>query len=223
MRHGTSSSSAALNAECIAPSTILEARSSARVGDRITDDVALLCASQSSHVVQLASYDHILKTYTVQDVTEDEDEPQSPPVYIPPISSIFLRTIASLPSPFYPNMELCCRWMRVPLGLLTHRWAGHGSRSAMQPMARRYFSLEAVREGQSQNQKRTAIVTGSGRGMYDRALSLPHLVSDILMLTQMPHFSVVKPSLAVLLTMDMPSLSTTSQPTRPASRSWLTS
>ena len=121
---------------------------------------------------------------------------------------------ANLLSPSCSKMELCCRRMRIPRSLFAQSWQLRGSRSTIKPMACRYFGLKAAKEGQ--NQKRTAIVTGSSRGMYDSTPSLLHHVSNILMLTQMCHFSVVKPSLAVLLTMDMPSLSTTSQPTRPA-------
>lgn len=175
----------------------------ARVGDSVTGEVALLFASSIT-----CSF-IFLKPYTAHRVMKDE------PHILPSAHYQSLRHSCSLFASLllFPKMELCCRRMRVPLSLLTHSWPPHGSRSTIKPMARRYFGLEAAKEGQSQ--KRTAIVTGSSRGMYVSALSLVHHVSNILILTQMCYFSVVKLSLAVLLTMDMPSLLTTSQPTRP--------
>lgn len=98
----------------------------------------------------------------------------------------------------YIKMEFYCTRMGVPLGLLAQRWARHGTLSTMQPTARRLFSSEAAGRGQSQ--KRTAIVTGSSRGMYDMTFSMLYHVSDTLMLIRI---LMVKPLFGALLTMVM--------------------
>lgn len=70
-------------------------------------------------------------------------------------------------------MKLFCRRMPVLLSLPVQRCAQPRRSSVLQLIARRYFGLEAITEGQKQ--KRTALVTGSSRGMYDNALSFLYL------------------------------------------------
>ena len=68
-------------------------------------------------------------------------------------------------------MEFRCSRMRVPLSTLARRWAQPVMQPTVQYIAHRCIGIEAAKSDQSQ--KRTAIVTGSSRGMYDNTLSVP--------------------------------------------------
>jgi hypothetical protein len=76
-------------------------------------------------------------------------------------------------------MEFHYSRMRLPLSMLARRWAQPVVQPMVQPMARRCIGIETAKR--NSRQKRTAIVTGSSRGMYLRLY--PKSQTQVLVLT----------------------------------------